>query len=225
MDNLPVVDIAIAVVLILSALLAFARGFVHEVLSMVGWVGAIFAAIYGFPYLKPYARDLIPVEIIADIAAGMVIFIAALIALSVLTKMVSSQVQDSALNALDRALGCLFGLVRGGVVVCFLYLLVEVVLPRDDQPVWLREAKAMPLVEQGAVLLRALVPQDAANASEKAAEDARRRTDEALKAKRMIEGLIDPAPKAEPGAEQDGYAGSQRRGLDQLIDGSQEKQQ
>ncbi|MGA0394649.1 MAG: CvpA family protein, partial [Rhodospirillales bacterium] len=61
MDSLPVnaTDLVIFVVLLISALLAFARGFVHELLSIVGWIGAIFATIYGYPYLKPFARDLI----------------------------------------------------------------------------------------------------------------------------------------------------------------------
>ncbi|MGB0671171.1 MAG: CvpA family protein, partial [Rhodospirillales bacterium] len=220
MDNLPVVDIAIAVVLILSALFAFARGFVHEILSMAGWIGAIFAAIYGFPYLKPYARDLIGIELVADLAAGLVIFIVTLIVLSIVTRTISSQVQDSALNALDRALGFLFGLVRGAIVVCLVYVLVEVVVPRDEQPGWLREAKAMPLVERGALVLRALVPQDTMNASEKAAEEARRRTEDAIETQRMIRGLIAPEPKAEPKAAQEGYEADQRRGIERLIDGS-----
>ena len=45
MDNLPIIDIAIAVILLISAFLAYARGFVHEVLSIGGWVGAILIAI------------------------------------------------------------------------------------------------------------------------------------------------------------------------------------
>jgi membrane protein required for colicin V production len=81
-----VTDIAVIVVLLISALLAYARGFVHEVLAVAGWVGAIFATIYGFPYARPYARSLIPVELIADLVAGLVIFVVTLVLLSFVTR-------------------------------------------------------------------------------------------------------------------------------------------
>ena len=112
MDNLPinVTDIVLGAVLLLSALLAYARGFVHEVLAVAGWIGAILAAIYGLPYAKPFARDLIPHELAADVAAGVVIFVATLIVLSLLTRAVAGMVKASALNMLDRSLGFLFGL-------------------------------------------------------------------------------------------------------------------
>ncbi|MDP6122042.1 MAG: CvpA family protein, partial [Rhodospirillales bacterium] len=54
MDNLPVnvADVGVGVVLLVSALLAYSRGFVHEVLAVGGWIGAIFATFYGFPHAK-----------------------------------------------------------------------------------------------------------------------------------------------------------------------------
>ncbi|MEZ7845576.1 MAG: CvpA family protein, partial [Rhodospirillales bacterium] len=66
MDNindLPinVFDAGVILILLISAFLAYMRGFVHEVLSFGGWVGAIFVTLYGFPYAKPYARDLIKI--------------------------------------------------------------------------------------------------------------------------------------------------------------------
>ena len=111
-------DIAIGIVLLVSGLLAFVRGFVHEVLAVGAWVGAIFIAVFGFPYLRPYARDLIPHELAADVAAGAAIFVVALVVLSLLTRALSDRVKDSALNALDRSLGFVFGLLRGAVLVC-----------------------------------------------------------------------------------------------------------
>ena len=111
-------DIAIGVVLLISGLLAFVRGFVHEVLAVGAWIGAIVVAVFGFPYHRPYARDLIPHELVADAAAGAAIFVVALVVLSLLTRALSDRVKDSALNALDRSLGFVFGLLRGAVLVC-----------------------------------------------------------------------------------------------------------
>lgn len=51
MSSLPVniVDLIVIVVLLLSALLALFRGFVKEVLSIVGWVAALAVTYFFFP--------------------------------------------------------------------------------------------------------------------------------------------------------------------------------
>lgn len=220
MDSLPftVVDIIVVAVLLISALLAFARGFVHEVLSVAGWIGAIFAAIYGFPYLKPHARDLIPIEVAADLAAGAVIFIVTLILLSFLTRAIAKQVQASALNALDRSLGFLFGLLRGAILVCLIYIGVEWMMPVQDQPGWLRNAKTMPLIETGAGILKSLVPEDAAKAGNKAATEAKEKTQKVLETQKMLRDLTTPTPKGAEKKPADGYGKQERQGLERLID-------
>ena len=92
MDNpadVPIVialDIGIAVLVLISAVLAYVRGLVHEVLSVAGWIGAIFATFYGFPFLHPYARQLITIDIVADFGAGVVIFVLSLVILSLMTR-------------------------------------------------------------------------------------------------------------------------------------------
>lgn len=220
MDSLPfsVVDIVVVALVLISALLAFARGFVHEVLSVAGWIGAGFAAVYGFPYVKPYARDLIPIDLAADLAAGAAIFIVTLIVLSILTRAIAKQVQDSALNALDRSLGFLFGLLRGAVIICLIYIGIELVMPPEEQPAWLRDAKTMPLIEKGADMLKSLVPEDAAEAGNKAAQDAKEKTEKILETQKMLRDLTTPTPKGEETQSPDGYGKKERQDLERLID-------
>ena len=160
LKDLPVnvVDLAVLAVLLVSAVFAYARGFIHEVLSIGGWIGAILATIYGFPYAQPYARNLIPIQLAADLAAGVAIFVFTLFSLSIIIRAISRHIQQSSLNVLDRSLGFLFGLLRGAVIVCLVYLGVEFLIPPEEQPKWLREAKSMPLILEGADTLRGLIP-------------------------------------------------------------------
>ncbi|MDA0675754.1 MAG: CvpA family protein [Proteobacteria bacterium] len=160
MDSLPVngVDLIVLAVLAVSAVLAWGRGFVHEVLAIGGWIGAIFVTIYAFPYVRPFARQLIAIELLADIAAGMVIFVVSLGVFSIVTRALSRRVQDSVLNILDRSLGFLFGLARGVVLVGLAYIGLEWMMPPSEHPQWLRNARAMPAVEITADTLRSMVP-------------------------------------------------------------------
>ena len=63
-------DIAVIVILLLSALLAFARGLVREVLSVGAWVGAAFATLYLFPHVLPMVQQIVAKELIAKAVAG-----------------------------------------------------------------------------------------------------------------------------------------------------------
>ena len=82
-------DGLVAGVILLSGLLAFFRGFVKEALAIGAWVGAAFAALYGFKFARPLARQFISVDMIADATAAAVLFIAALIVLSMISGAVS----------------------------------------------------------------------------------------------------------------------------------------
>ena len=141
---LTLADLAIIGILLVSAVLAFARGFVHEVLSMGAWVGAAFAVIFGLPLVRPFARSVISLPLLADFAAGGVIFILALLVLSLATRAIARQVQGSALNAVDRSLGFVFGLLRGAVLVCLAYIPLAWLMSPGEQPTWIREARALP---------------------------------------------------------------------------------
>ncbi len=248
MESLPIniVDIIVVAVLLISGLLAFFRGLVHEVLSVSAWIGAGFATLYGYPLLTPYVMQVISSQLVAQIVAGVVVFIAVLILISLLSHAISKRVKESALGALDRSLGFVFGLLRGAFLICLCWLLLSWVLPGEDRPAWLQDAKSRPVIETGAELLEALVPEDVREESIRGVNDAREATGEAVREKvqeevdRQMEEIIAPrsgesqtngsgqgasggtsgdTTEGEAGA---GYSDSERQGLDQLIEGQQQ---
>ncbi|MDP7604247.1 MAG: CvpA family protein [Alphaproteobacteria bacterium] len=218
--NLPinVVDLAVAVVLLLSAGLAFVRGFVKEVLGVAGWIGAAFATLYLLPLVEPLAKQYIPMSApVPSIAAMVALFLLALVLFSFLAHALARRVRDSTLNALDRSLGFLFGLLRGAVVVCIAYLLVEMFLPQTEHPPWLREARVMPIARTGKNMLCTLVPRkyreqcqspDAAGSPSSAAGEE----------SGFLPKVLD---KARDSDDETGYKRSPRKQLDQLIRSNQ----
>ena len=167
-----VADVGVLVILIISAVLAFARGLIKETLSVVGWIGAIFAVLYVFPLLQPLTRDLIPLDILADAVTGIAIFLVALVSISIVSYTIAKRVRENSLNAIDRSLGLLFGVVRGAVVVCIAYLVLFQLVPMSDHPAWIRDARSLPTVELGANLLIKLVPETGWGFSEGLADEA-----------------------------------------------------
>jgi membrane protein required for colicin V production len=189
-------DLIIIAILALSALLAFMRGFVREVLSIGAWVGAAVATIYGFPLAQPYARKYIEVALFADIAAGVAIFVLALIILTILSHALSKNVRDSALGAVDRSLGLLFGLVRGAVLVCLAYLVMAWAIPQEDRPVWIAQSRTLPLVQQGADLLLRILPESALKQGEDAVGAAATGIGQAIDTGKAVQTLTPSTPTA-----------------------------
>ena len=189
------VDLAVIGVMLISALLAFGRGLVREVLSIGAWVAAALAALWGFPYAKDIARKYISITILADVVTATAIFLVTLIVCAAISHAIARNVRGSTFGALDRSLGLLFGLLRGAVLICFAYLLFTWAVPNEaDQPDVIKEARSRPLVASGADILRSLLPQGALDKGAAAAADARRQLEEQTK-QQMLQGIATSRPR------------------------------
>ncbi|MCB1368373.1 MAG: CvpA family protein, partial [Rhodobacteraceae bacterium] len=97
MDGFTILDAAVAGIILVSAVLAFSRGFVREVLSIAGWILAAIVAFVFAPQAEPLMKE-IPVagEFLADscelsiLAAFTAVFAIALIVVSIFTPLFSS---------------------------------------------------------------------------------------------------------------------------------------
>ena len=128
------VDLGVLGVIALSAIFAFARGFVRETLSIIAWVGAALITLYGFNYVYGLVTRFVSTPLLADLVAGVGLFVVALILLTIITGYLARLVHSTSLSPIDRTLGLVFGLVRGAVLVSLAYLVLDVSLPPNDRP-------------------------------------------------------------------------------------------
>jgi membrane protein required for colicin V production len=206
-------DLIVIAVLLVSGGLAMMRGFVREVLGVIGWIGAVFATLYLLPFAEPYARQLITIEWVAEAAAGIAIFLISLILLSMVSGAISSRIRNSGFNPLDRSLGFVYGLARGAVLVCLVYFLWVSVFKAEDPEV-IATAKLLPAVQQGAELIRRVIPSGAIEAADRT----KQKTEKALEAERALHELTAPEPKGDAPRDAPAY---DQKGLDRLIERSQ----
>jgi len=221
MESTPVniTDLAVIAVIVVSGVFAFVRGFVHELLAIGAWIGAAIITVFALPHVLPYARQIIAVELAADIGAGVALFLFVLIALSILTHWLARRVRESSLGALDRSLGLLFGLLRGAAVVCLAWIALLWALPRQDHPDWITEARTRPLVEQGAGLLIGLLPEGVMPAFATESQNGLGQPFDLLVRPGVAPGQ-GTAKEALP-AGRSGYNEQDRKGMQRLFDTSQ----
>ncbi|MGR3468764.1 MAG: CvpA family protein [Shimia sp.] len=135
MDSFTLIDLIVAIVIILSALLAFSRGLVRELMSIAGWV---LAAILGYVFVDtaaPLVRQIPGLGgVIGDscelstVASFGVVFLIALVVVSIFTPLLAALVQRSALGPIDQGLGFLFGVLRGVLLVAVTFFVYETVV-------------------------------------------------------------------------------------------------
>ncbi len=151
-------DLGVAALVLISALLATARGLTREVLSLVTWAGSAALAIWMWQYHPEIARGYIEEPVIADAVTVVVTLIIALIVLHLITMRVADFVVDSKIGPLDRTLGFVFGALRG-LLIAVIVVVFGLWLLGTSLPPWAEGSRSLPMLSSlGDSLITALPP-------------------------------------------------------------------
>jgi len=141
MEGFTLIDGVVALVIVLSAVLAYSRGLVRESLAIAGWAGAavlayLFAAqaqplVKELPIIGKFLADSCELSIIASFA---VVFAIGLVIAALFSPLLSSLVQRSVLGGLDQGLGFLFGVIRGVLLVAVAFIVYDRAVAANTVP-------------------------------------------------------------------------------------------
>ena len=141
MDLSTIIDGVVAAVILVSAVLAYFRGFTREVLAIMGWIVGAIIAFYLAPLVEPLIKHI---PIIGEVIAGscelsvlvafVLLFAILLIIFSLFTPFFSSLIQQSAISVVDQVFGLLFGVLRGALLVVIAFFVVNTVTAGDSFP-------------------------------------------------------------------------------------------
>jgi len=200
--SLPILDLLLLAVMLVSGLLAMVRGFMREVLSISAWIAAAVVTIYSYSKLLPVAKSHIDSDLMANAAVIGGVFVLTLIIVSIITIRISDMVQDSKVGALDRTLGFLFGLGRGLLIVAVVFMLFTWLVREEQRPTWVTQAKSRLVLQKTGDWLWSIIPED---------------LDKKLKDFKGNKGE-DSQADSDSSATGDGYSKPTRDGLNKLID-------
>jgi len=154
-------DYIIIVLIAISTVISIVRGFVRESMALAGWVLAIWVSLmYMHPmaiFIGPYLN--LPPSILAMVAFA-ILFIITLILSALVGNMIGSLVDKTGLSGTDRAIGMLFGIARGILIVGVLVLLAGFTLVPQD--LWWKESILISHFQQLAEMMKAYLPPDLA---------------------------------------------------------------
>jgi len=149
-------DLALVAVVGLSAVFAFVRGVIREVVALATWVIGVVAAIAYAGTLAGMLPWFHAAPVAKEAIAFAAILLAVIIAGSVVSRMLADVVRAIGLGFVDRTLGAAFGVARGLLVVVVFALVAGVTaLPKRDW--WQNSTLGQPLA-QAALALRPYLP-------------------------------------------------------------------
>lgn len=165
MEGFTWVDAGTAGLVLLSGILAYARGFVREILSIAGWVLAAVVAFLFAADAKPWIEE---VPVLGDFLSGAcelsvivafaTVLAGALVVISIFTPLFSGLVQNSAVGAFDQGLGFLFGLLRGALLVAVALVVYDRIIPAGEGVALIDESATARVFAQVKASIEAQIP-------------------------------------------------------------------
>lgn len=169
MDGFTLIDGVVALVILISAVLAYARGFVREVMAILGWVVAAVVAFVAAPlalpwmYEIPFVGDFLQGSCeLGVIAAFASVFALALVVAALFTPMFSSFIRRSAVGGIDMGFGFLFGAVRGVLLVAVALIAYERAMAEGSAPM-VDNSRSAAVLERLQTGLEESIPEGAPN--------------------------------------------------------------
>ncbi len=143
-------DIAVLLVIAISAMIGFTRGLSQEILALAAWVLAMFAVKFLHSPLTNQLVSPIGTESGAAVLAFALLMLVPYIITKLIASFVGNQTRDTVLGTFDRLLGIGFGAVRGMILVVLgfsvMMLGYDTVWGAGGRPDWIKMARSYPFI-------------------------------------------------------------------------------
>jgi membrane protein required for colicin V production len=181
-----ILDCVVIAVILVSSIIAFLRGFIREVLTILGVVGGLIAAYFIGPSLAPVflnwitgpdaaedakcIKEMVPCDALADILSYGSIFILVVLILSIVSHFLSASAKAVGLGAVDRTFGVLFGIARGVALMGLLYLPFYLMADKEDRAKTFDGSTTLVYVEATSTFFADLIPESMSSEAGKKAQ-------------------------------------------------------
>ena len=154
---LTIADGVIVLIIFLSTLISWVRGFVREVLSLLAWVGAF---VVGFKFSHPFAdvfTNYVKTPSLRIAIAFVLLFIVTFILISLINFCLNLLINKIGLSSIDKVCGAFVGIARG-ILLVGLALLLTKLTPMTEDP-WWKNSLLIPKFEPIEIWLRSFMPE------------------------------------------------------------------
>lgn len=148
-------DWILTVIIVLSVLFAFRKGFVRELISLTAVVVGIVLASLEYWRVARWIERITKSREVASAVGFLVIFCAVLLVGALILSLARLLIKTAGVEGFDRFLGALFGIIRGFLVDC---VVVMVLIAFSILPAAVQRSRLVPYISAGSRVLAATMP-------------------------------------------------------------------
>ena len=152
-NNINLLDIFFAIILVYNVIQCFVKGFSLSLISFMKWVLSTVITIILVPKLQPIVSDYIQSEFVNNIGLGIAIFIITLFIIILIGKTLSKAVTWTGVGSIDKVFGFLFGFFKGYVVCICLFSIFNWFYPYQNWGISAEDAISFNLISKGSEIL------------------------------------------------------------------------
>jgi len=150
-------DYALIAIIGLSMVLSLWRGFVREIISLIGLVAAFLVASRTSSVVGDFLGQWVANGMLADILGFAAVFTGIMLLVGLIGGMLRKLVDRADLTATDRTLGVLFGLARGMLLIGLFFLIYTSY--SKDEKAWMKDSMLTPYALELANAIGQAIPE------------------------------------------------------------------
>lgn len=154
-DTFTGADVLLALIFLLSSLMGLVRGFIREAVSLGFWIVGLWAAWAFGPRIEPYLGGYLAAPAVRPWVGRLVVLVAVMFVSVGVGMLVGYIMRGAGLGLIDRAIGLMFGMTRGFVLIGLVVICAE--LLQMNHEAWWNHSKLIPYGEAMGDWLRAMV--------------------------------------------------------------------
>lgn len=151
-------DIVFLLVILVSALVGYARGAIKELVTLFAFLVAAMAAVFALPVAGKLFRALVHPAWAGNATAVLVVFVVVYVVLRIFGSLLTRHVHSSRLGGLDRGAGAVFGVGRALVLAGAFFLVFSRITPPDLSPHWITGGLTWPAARKSGEVLTVFAP-------------------------------------------------------------------
>lgn len=172
MINFNILDLVFISLGLIFVIIAFFRGFIREVFSLVNWVISVTIASLLSPLVAKLLSHYLSNKLMVDLGSKILIFVLAFIIVGISTSKLSLAMKKSLPSSIDQSLGILYGLFKTLLIFGVVYSVINNFYmgtissavkksanfsQNDYLPKWLTSAKSYKIIKSSGELIDPLI--------------------------------------------------------------------
>ena len=157
-NNFNQIDILIIILTIISMIYGYSRGLIKEILSILSILVSVYISVNLYPNISLFIKEYIEMAVLADSISFAIMFLFLYSLINIFSNFLVSTITNTPIRILDKNFGILFGFFRALLILSLLNILLHWTIWNKQVPEWLKNSKAMFLINYSSDKLIQILP-------------------------------------------------------------------